>query len=377
MAYGASLVPLLGYNADQVNATFRQVHLLSQKLAVETVGPVLRALAISSLVRCEFVKSYNYGQQLLDLADRNQDTISRVEGYYVQGVASYWQGHLIRARQILSRAIDSYDPGQQDEHLALYSQDPKVVCQSRLAADLWFLGYPEQAIQTNREAVALARKLGHPNSLGIALTWTSWLYHLNRDTNALLKQTDEAIAYCDQEKLVFWRPINTILNGWAIAKQNGTEEGLSQLQRGLADFEASSSMFVLPYFRSLLAGVLAESGKFDEGLALLNNSINLAEQSGERWGLSEMQRMRGKLLLAGGAEPALIEESYLRAIEVAQEQQAREIELRAVIDLCQLWQKQGKLQEARQMLAEIYDWFTEGFELEELKKARMILDSLS
>jgi adenylate cyclase len=218
-AYGASLVPVLGYNSEQINATFRRAHLLSQKLDTATSGPVLRYLALSSLARAEFIQTFNYGQQLLDLAGRNQDIVSRVEGYYVQGVASYWQGHFARARQILSRAIDSYEPEQNNEHLALYSQDPRVVCLSRLAVVLWFLGYPDQAAQTNQEAVALARKLTHPSSLGIVLTWTSWLHHLSWDSKAMLKQTDEAIAFCLQENLAYWLPINMIFNGWTLITQ--------------------------------------------------------------------------------------------------------------------------------------------------------------
>jgi predicted ATPase len=247
----------------------------------------------------------------------------------------------------------------------------------RLAVVLWFLGYPDQAVQTNQEALAKARKLSHPNSLGYVLTWTSWLYHLSWDVKATLVQTDKAITFCEEENLAFWLPINMILNGWAKAKQNEPSKGLSLLHQGLSDFQANNPTFVVPYFQALLAEMLADSGNVDEALTLLLSSIESAEQIGERWCLPEMQRMYGELLLTSGAGLALIEDSFLRAIELAQEQQSRAIELRATTELCQLWQKQGKHHEALQLLKEIYNWYSEGFEREDLKKAKRVLDSLS
>lgn len=193
-------------------------------------------------------------------------------GNYVQGVASYWQGHLARARQILTRAIDSYDLDQQDEHLALYSQDPRVVCLSRLAVVLWSLGYPDQAAQTSQEALALARKLAHPNTLGYVLTWTSWLYHLSSDTKATLKHTDEAIAFCDQEHLVFWLPQNFIFKGWAHIRQNETEKGLSLLEQGLAGYEAANAKHTVPYFRALAAAAAANAGEFKKTFRIFSIS---------------------------------------------------------------------------------------------------------
>lgn len=374
--YGASQVGILGPNAEKINTLFGQVHQLSKKLGVPTSKPMLRYLALSNVARTEYARTFEYGQQLLNLADQDQDSVARVEGLYVLGIASYWQGDLMRAKESLSRAINAYDPDKQDEHLALYSQDPLAVCLSRLAIVQWALGYPDQAVETSQEAGTLARTLGHPNTLGYVLTWISWLYHLNRDSKAALAHFDEAIAFCEKEQLIFWLPQNLIFRGWALVGLNDTETGLSLLEQGLAGYEGSTAAHSLPYFRALSAASMAKSGDLEENISKMLRYCDVIEESGERWCLPEMHRLIGELLLTGNADPARCEQRYLRAIELAQGQKARGIELRATTELCQLWQKLGKRQEAHRLLTKVYNTYTEGFEQEDLKKARRVLDNL-
>ncbi len=202
------------------------------------------------------------------------------------------------------------------------------------------------------------------------------------------------IVLSTEHGIVTWLAVGTTLQGWALADQGQTEEGIAQMRQGLAAARATGSESQRSYFLVLLAEVYEKAGQTEEGLNALAEALTVVDKTGERYYEAELYRLKGELSPQSGVRspqskitspqhPALntqaepeAEACFLKAIEIARRQQAKSLELRAVMSLSRLWQQQGKKAEARQMLEEIYDWFTEGFDTADLKEAKALLDEL-
>ena len=174
----------------------------------------------------------------------------------------------------------------------------------------------------------------------------------------------------------------TILRGWAVVKQRQGEEGIAQIHQGLAAYRATGSESARPYFLVLLAEALGKAGRTEEGLSALAEALALVDKTGERFYEAELYRLKGTLTLQSRVlSPKFqvegeAEEYFQKAIEVARRQQAKSLELRAVTSLSRLWQQQGKKEEAHALLAEIYGWFTEGFDTKDLQEAKALVEEL-
>ncbi|MGH8059930.1 MAG: hypothetical protein ACREOH_22280, partial [Candidatus Entotheonellia bacterium] len=169
----------------------------------------------------------------------------------------------------------------------------------------------------------------------------------------------------------------TVLRGWTLAESDQGEEGITQIHQGLAAYQATGATLYRPYYLALLAEASAQVGQTAEGLEALAEALATLPQSGVRWWEAELYRLKGELLLQhAGAQPEEAEACFHQALAVARRQQAKSLELRAVMSLSRLWQRQGKREEARQLLEEIYGWFTEGFDTPDLQEARAVLETL-
>jgi predicted ATPase len=272
--------------------------------------------------------------------------------------------------------IAFYEP--QQHHRALVSLRGSDSGTSALASDalcLWCLGYPERAAKRSQEALALARKLGHPFSLAEVLCYAGgFLSELRRDAHALMAYGEEL------EKLAktvpAWSGTGVCFHGEALILLGQVQEGLAQLRQGMATYEALGLWYHLPGRLLFQAEAQAATDQPEAGLATLDKALTLAEDTGERYWEAELYRVRAELQLVHGNQREA-EASLQHAIQVARRQQARSWELRATTSLCRLWQKQGKQEEARSILSKIYGWFTEGFDTPDLQEAKTLLDELS
>ena len=374
-ALGASLVTLKGYAASEVIEVFARARALGEQLGQPPIPPVLRALAIAHIVRAEYQPAYDLGEQLLDLADRRQDPVLEVEARYVLGVTLFWRGNFAASREQLERAIVLYDPQQSSTHIALFSQDPKVVCLARIALDLWCLGDWEQALETSAAALALAEKLAHPFTHTYAAYFDVQIQNLRRASQATKVAADELIALSYRHRLGHFLPLGRALHGWALAEQGMFEAGVAEQREGMAAFRAMGNEHLHPHFLTILAEQYGKAGDVEHGLALLAEALAAVDKSGERWCEAELHRVTGELLLARGQE-AEGEAALGRAVEVARAQAARSFELRASVRLARLWQSQEKFAQAHQFLSPIYHWFGERLETVDLREARSLLDAL-
>jgi predicted ATPase len=238
------------------------------------------------------------------------------------------------------------------------------------------LGYPEQAVQKIREALALAQGLRHPHTTVMALTWAAILHQLRGEVLEAGERAEAAVRISAEHGFAMWTALGAFLLSWARVEHGLAEHEIAQMREDLADVEATRAEVFRPHFLGLMAKRLGETGRTEAALELVVEALD-AVKKGVRWYEAELHRIKGELLLArNSTKAASAEESFRTAIEVARRQSAKSLELRATMSLARLLAKQDKRDEARAMLADIYGWFTEGFDTADLKDAKALLEEL-
>ncbi|NJN81980.1 MAG: hypothetical protein HC802_06625 [Caldilineaceae bacterium] len=385
---GVCVVATNGYAAPEVKQIYTRAADLCERFGRPVDGPILRALAIANVITGDLHTTYALGEAILRNAAISGDQILRVEGHYVLGISSFWMGDFVASRIHLEQAIAQYDPSRHGVHIALYAQDPKVVCLCRLARTLWFLGYPDQAAIQMQHSLELARVLGHPYSQAYALNHASELYLELGDLHQAEIYVDELLALTDKQGIWLWRQYGLIVQYWLRSHREPDEQVILQMQRAteqeLASTrnELSAEEMALPTglhsFRyGWIAAAYLRIGAIEQGLAAIAHAFAGLAKTDERFYEAELHRIHGELLWVQGASADVVEASFQAARQVAQAQQARSLELKAVLSLARFWSAQGQVAEARQALQATYDWFTEGFDTADLKDARMLLQEQS
>lgn len=244
---------------------------------------------------------------------------------------------------------------------------------------LWFLGYPDRTQQRCHDALDLARQLAYPHSLAYALGCAAVLYQFRRSDTAVTTCTQENIDLSAAQGFALWLAASRILRGWALTAQGRQEEGITDIYQGLISWQATGAGFLQSYGFALLPEAYQKTRQLDEGLTALTDALALVSQNGECLWEAELYRLTGKLLLqktestwqtrtdtsshpSSQAIKQEVEGYFLKALNVARQQQAKSLELRAATSLSQLWKQQDKKEEAKQLLHDVFDWFTEGFE---------------
>jgi predicted ATPase len=245
------------------------------------------------------------------------------------------------------------------------------------------LGYPDQCVRKTREAAALAREISHPFSLAIALACWSWAYQFCGNEEEVTAQAEALHALSTEQLFPFLVAWAKVVQGWSLAAQGLGEKGIAQLQSGLSEYRATGARLWVPYQLALLAEAYGKAARIEDGLAALDDALAAVNETGERWYEAELYRLKGTLMLQSQVQcaPGQVSEKaqvcFQKAIEIARNQQAKSPELRAVMSLARLLRDTGHRDEARALLAEIYNWFTEGFDTADLKDAKALLDELS
>jgi predicted ATPase len=309
------------------------------------------------------------------------DAALLLEAHYALWATWFHTGAFASTRGHLEQGRALYDPRQHRAHALLYGgHDPGVCCLSHAAWSLWILGYPDQALQRMREALTLAHALAHPFSLANALRFATTLHQCRREPQAAHARGAACVGLADAQGFAEVLAEATILRGWALAAQGQGTEGMAHMRQGLAAYRASGTARQQPYYLALLAEASASLGRTAEGLSVLAEALALVDRIGEHgWG-ADLHRLQGELLLAQAGERPQVQEAevcFHQALAVACCQQAKAWELGAAMSLSRLWEHQGKREEAHELLAPIYGWFTEGFETADLQEAKVLLEELS
>jgi predicted ATPase len=300
-------------------------------------------------------------KQLLSLAQRHNDPAQLLVAHRALGASLFYLGEVSAAHAHTEQGLALYDPQRHRSLVLLYGFDHGSALLTQDAWALWVLGAPDRALAKSREGIALAQELAHPFSVNRALLFAGVLHLFRREERAAQERAEAAIALSMKQGFAYWLALGTILRGWTLTQQGQAEEGIAQMTQGLTAYRATGGVNSMTLFLALLAEVMGVMDTTEERF----------------WG-AEIHRLKGELLL-GQALPdaSQAETCFQTALVVAHRQQAKSLELRAAMSLSRLWQRQGKRDAARQLLAPIYDWFTEGFDTADLQEARVLLEELS
>ncbi len=393
---GAALITTKGYAAPEVEKTYARARELCQQIGeTPQLFAVLWGLWVFYFVRGELETARELGEQLFSLAQGVQNPALLLEAHVALGSTLFCLGELTPALAHLEQGIALYDPQQYGSHAFLYGQDPGMVCLSWAAWTLWLLGYPDQALKRSHEALTLVQTLSHPPSLAYALGCAAVVHQLCWEGQAAQERAQAVIALSREQGFAFWVAMGTVLGGWALAEQEQREEGIAQMRQGLTAWRDTGAEMSRPYFLALLAAAYGKAGQALEGLSVLTEALAGVHKNMERFCEAELHRLKGELTLQQSKvqspkskvnipqsairNPHLEAEAeacFVKAIDMARCQSAKSWELRAVMSLSRLWQRQGKKKKARKLLAEIYGWFTEGFATADLQEAKALLEEL-
>jgi predicted ATPase/class 3 adenylate cyclase len=377
---GPATMTLDGYGAREAPELYRRARELCGELGDNTkLFPVLWGLWMSHGSRVELQPARALAVELRSVAEGLGNDTFKLEAHHAMWNTLVYLGELKDCLLETERGLALYDPRAHAALASLYGEhDPGVCGKNHAAQVLWLLGYPDRARKCTREALALAQELAHPHSLAQALAIAAMTDQFRRDRGATAKFAESAIAISGEHGFAQWITMGTILLGWAGKDSPASEHDRANMQGALADWRAPGTRFYLPYFLAITAEVCCELGSTDEATGLVAEGLESIRRSGERWYESELHRLGGELsLLRDSSLTSAAESSFRMAIKVAREQEAKSLELRATTSLARLLRDTNHRDEARAMLAEIYNWFTEGFDTADLKDAKALLDELS
>jgi len=312
---------------------------------------------------------------LLGVAERVQDPELLACGHFDVGDNLLWVGELVAARTHLERAVALYDPQWGGPATSRCGFNCASTSLAFLGRVLWHLGYPEQALRCSERAVAIAEQAVHPFSLSMALSWTAALHQLRGEAGPTREVAERDLALATEQIFPFFAAHAMVLRGWALVEEGRCEEGVARLREGVDAYRATGANVESPHWLTLLAEGCGKAGRTEEALDILRQGLAEVERIGIRYHEAEMHRLEGELRL--GFDEERSEVCFRRAIGIARAQQAKSWELRAALSLARLWQRQGKSDQARELLAPIHGWFTEGFELPDLAAAQSLLAELT
>ncbi len=373
---GPPLIATKGYAAPEVEHVYtRARELCGEAGDTPQLGVNLYGLWTFYTTKADYETARTLGEQLLILSESVDDTMMRLDAHLTLGCTSFFEGEFGQAHARGQQGLALYDPQQHQFHAL---QHPGVISHIWMALPLWFLGYPQQALMWSHEALTLARSLDHPFSLAVTLTWLAMLHQCRRDGPQAQALAEEAITLSREEGFPFWLAVATLVWGWALIEQGQREEGVAQIHQGVTACQATGARIWQPYQLSLLAEAHDKAGQVEEAQQLLTEASTIVQQNGERYWEAEIHRLQGELLLSSSAKRVVEAEAcFNEAIEVARRQLAKSLELRAAMSLSRLWQHQDKRRDAYDLLATVYNWFTEGFDTADLQEAKVLLEELN
>ena len=372
---GGALVATSGYGVDECRDLFARARAVCDRLqdATPKLFPVLYGHWVYEHVNGRLTNSIGLAEQFLSQAEGTADRALEMIGHRLVGFTLLARGRADLALPHLRCALAAYDPTQDTPLAYVYGQNPKVGALMGAGVALGHLGFPDKAARTVRQGLDEARMLAHSNTLAWALFHASLFHLLRRDLVAAEELAGELMAIAREQGALFWATRGRALLSCARAGRTASTDNLAQLRQDIEAMHAETSWRVFtPCIAVVAAEILCTSGDIHGGLRLLEEMHPWVEQGEQRLAEAEGYRVRADLLLATAGEA---EADLFRAIDVARGQSAKTFELRAATSLARLW-RHDKRHEAYDLLAPVYDWFTEGFDTPDLRSAKALLDEL-
>jgi predicted ATPase len=315
--------------------------------------------------------------QLLALAGKQSGRLPLMFGHRAMGVALLLSGNFAEGLRYFDQALTLYDPVEHRSLATQFFQDPRVAVLLYRSMALWALGYPEAALVDTEKALRDAREIGYAGALMQALSMT-WFTQLISGNYAIAKaQSDEQIALAEEKGSFYWKTNGMLRRAGVLALTGKTSDAVGIFSSEISVWRSTGASLYFPIWLSLLARTCGELGRFSEAWSHIGEAITAVETAKETWYEAEVHRIAGEIaLMSPEPDAAKAEACFERGLSVARAQQAKSWELRAASSMARLWRDQGKRDEARDLLAPVYGWFTEGFDTLDLKEAKVLLDEM-
>jgi predicted ATPase/class 3 adenylate cyclase len=371
------LMAVNGYTQEVEDAYTRALELFEGEREVPQLFPVLRGLASFYTYRAEFDKGAELGREILRLADAQNDPSMRADGHLVLGSSLALQRDLHEGLDHLDEALASFESQSQEPRRFRLGNNPGVASLTTSALALWMLGFPDRARERATRAVALATELEHPFTLAYALFHIGFLHLWRREPELIRDRAVGVLDVADEYDLQIWRALGSCLLGAAKTGLGHPEEGLADIRDGIARYQGLKTPPVFwPLILFMQAGSCAQSGRPAEGLAFLDEAMEIADEGSGMTLLPEFYSLRGDLLLLSAQNDDEAESWFQRSFDTAKGLDARMMQLRAAIGLCRSQGEQGDAQHGRELLSATYATFTEGFSAPDLIAAANLLENL-
>jgi class 3 adenylate cyclase/predicted ATPase len=377
---GPALMSSHGWASPEVRVAFERAAVVAKGIgnSVELAPPLLGLwLYHTSLGQLE--RAEGIGAELFEIARKNDSPDVLLQAYHAAFPIPWLRGALPEANRHIEALLALYDEAKHDQHRYVYlGHDPAVCALSIGAIVQTLLGYPDRAARLENRVLALARRLRHPPSLAHALWFVAEAQLTRRDRAALAATAGELAALCEDQTLPLPRAAAAMFNGWVMAHSGKISEGILLAKQGLAAWQRIGIQHFLTRNHCLLAETYLAGERYTEGLAQVSLALKAAEQAGVRYNDALIYHLRALFLVhVEGMNSNNADADLKTAIQIAQAQSAKGLELPAAVSLARLWRDQGKVREARELLAPVYGWFTEGFDTRDLKEAKALLEELA
>ena len=380
------LVHVKGYAASETKAAAEQARVLIEK--AEVLGeppedPLLLFSVLYGFWAANFVAFKGHAlrelsAQFLALAKKQKATGPLVIAHRLLATALLHTGDIADARAHYDQAIALYDPVEHRPLAIRFGQDVRMTILSFRSLASWCLGYPEAALLDADYAVKDVREISQAASLMYALFRASFAHALCGNYATAKALSDEFVALADEKGASFWQAQAMSHRGSLLALTGDAADAVHMITSALSAYHSTGATLFVPWYLSTLARAYAKLGQFDDAWRCIDEAMTAVETTKETWCEAELNRMAGEIALMSPDPDAAKAEAYFeRALAVARQQQAKSWELRAAMSLARLWRDQGKVQQARELLAPVYGWFTEGFDTRDLKEAKALLEELA
>jgi class 3 adenylate cyclase/predicted ATPase len=380
------LIHVKGYAAPETNAAVERARQLIEQ--AETLGePPDDPLLLFSVLYGFWVANYvafdggmmrELSTEFLALAEKQRATMPLSVGHRLVGTSLACTGDIAQGRAHLDRAAALYNPTEHRPLALRFGQDVRVAILSNRALALWMLGHPTAALADTDQLLTDAREIGQAATVMYALFHAAHIQLFRGNYQAVNTLGEEVVALAEEKGALLWKGSGVIDQGYVSALTGKASDAVQMITAGIGLWRATGATAWMPLYRLHLAKAYSELDQFDEAWRNIRDAMSAIEDTKERWWEAEVNRTAGEItLLSPERDAAKAEEYFERALAVARQQQAKSWELRAAMSLARLWRDQGKVSQARELLAPVYGWFTEGFDTRDLKEAKALLAELA
>jgi predicted ATPase len=369
MVLAAPASILKGYASPEIKRIYDRAYDLCQRLGeIPELFTSLVGLVRYYGVTGDLETGGKLAEQLLTIARATQENDFLLEACRQKGAMLFVLGRFSEARKFWEQGLVHYDQSRHEYYAARFGHDPEATCLSFLSITLWLLGYPEQALMQTQKLYNLIQSFTHPSSRAYACSLLAVNAYLRHDAKLALEHAETAIQLSLLHGLISWKYLATVLKGWALFEEGQITDGLALMEAGTQAWQARGFAHFTPFLLTLQAEACLKAQKLDQGLSAVAAALEMAQRIGDHYWEAEIHRLYGELLRASGAEDGIVAAHYQRALEIARQQGARMLELRAAMSLVRL-QPENNQSFAWQELVEVYGWFSEGFDTCDLQEA--------